>query len=202
MSQSVPGRCVRIRRVGGAKRRGGGEDGGIETHRVHGLSVVLEAGGRAILAIAAVDQSALRTGISIARLEKAREESTRGRAYRVARIVEGVASAENAAGIELRRAPSSWREGVSWLATNESLRARMETGDQSCDMSRRGVYLLHRSLSPMLFVLMVKFWKVLFCAAATESAESATRATFWRMVAKREGGRLGDSATGPRMLGK
>ncbi len=88
----------------------------METHRVHGLSVELEAGGRAILAIAAVDQSALRTRISIAGLEKTREESARERAYRVARIVEGVASAENAAGIELRRAPSSWREGVSWLA--------------------------------------------------------------------------------------
>ena len=50
-------------------------------------------------------------------------------------------------------------------------------------------YLLHRSLSPMLLVLMVKFWKVLFCAAARESAESATRAMFWRMVAKRESGR-------------
>ena len=50
----------------------------METHRVHGLSVVLEAGGRAILARAAVDKGALRTKISIERSQKTpREESKR-----------------------------------------------------------------------------------------------------------------------------
>ena len=60
--------------------------------------------------------------------------------------------------------------------------ARMETRLATC--LGVGIFLLHRSLSPMLLVLMVKFWKVLFCAAASESAESATRATDWRIVAR------------------